>query len=368
MLKAASPDAKAGDLVSVYDKEGRHFGTGLYNPRARVPLRVIHHGTHAVDETHLDTLLLNAIQWRQFLRLDKETDAYRVVHSDGDGISGLHVDRYANYLSVTVHSLAIYQRLERFLPMLHQHLGTRGHVVHVDPEIARIEGIRLQPDLHPQSPSHRFVKIREHGVRYEVDFETGHKTGFFCDQRENRRKLAEWVHGAKVLDLCCYTGGFAVSAATIGQAVEVTGVDLDENAIATARRNANLNQVRVHWIHCDAFTYSRQMQRNREQFDVVILDPPKFIASREEKEAGQKKYHDLNSLAVSLLRPNGIFVTCSCSGLWPLKDFEQTVIKAAHRVGRKLQFVDQTSAGPDHPVLSNALESRYLKVLWARVR
>jgi len=155
----------------------------------------------------------------------------------------------------------------------------------------------------------------------------------------------------------------------LGQAGEVTSVDLDEAAIAQARRNANLNQVRLSFVHADAFAYARQMYQNKESWDVVVLDPPKFIFTRDAAGnwEGRQKYEDLNQLALGLVRPGGIFVTGSCSGLLALEDFEQHVIKAAHRLDRRLQFFDRTGPGPDHPVFSNCLESRYLKVLWARV-
>jgi len=154
-----------------------------------------------------------------------------------------------------------------------------------------------------------------------------------------------------------------------GGAADVTAVDLDEVAIAQAKRNANLNQARIKFVHADAFAYARQMQQNGEKWDVVMLDPPKFIFTRDVAGnwEGRQKYEDLNILSISLVKPGGIFVTCSCSGLLSLEDFEAHVIKAAHRLDRRLQFLDRTGPGSDHPVFSNCLESRYLKVLWARV-
>jgi len=158
----------------------------------------------------------------------------------------------------------------------------------------------------------------------------------------------------------------------LGGAADATGVDLDETAVAQARRNQNLNQVppsQLRWVHADAFAYARQMQQNGERWDAVVVDPPKFVLTREGEGnwEGRRKYEDLNSLAISLVKPGGWFVTCSCSGLVTAEEFETHVIKAAHRLNRRLQFVAQTGAGPDHPVMSNCLESRYLKVLWARV-
>ncbi|MEY4201099.1 MAG: hypothetical protein RLZZ265_2839, partial [Verrucomicrobiota bacterium] len=363
MIGGASPDAKPGDFVAVFDKEGRRFGSGLWNPRARVPLRVLHHGEEQVGEEFFEAQLTRALDLRQnLLGLDASTDAYRVVHSDGDGLSGLVVDRFGDTLSVEVHSLGMFQRLGKLLPLIHQRLGTTRQVISVDDFIARVEGIRFAP-----ANDVRMVKIREHGVRYEVNFTSGHKTGFFCDQRENRRRLAALVKGKRVLDCCSYTGGFALAAKVLGGAEEVTAVDLDEKAIEQGKRNANLNQARIEWVHCDAFSFARQMQRNGTKWPVVILDPPKFLLSREEELEGRRKYEDLNGMGMNVLEPGGLLVTCSCSGLIDMEGFEQLVTRAAYRLGKRLQFLDRTGAGADHPVMANCLESRYLKVIWARV-
>jgi 23S rRNA (cytosine1962-C5)-methyltransferase len=365
MVKIASPDAEAGDLVSVYDKEGRPFGTGLYNPKARVPLRMVYHGTEPVGEDYLLQLLDRAVDLRlNVLRLPAVTEAFRVVHSQGDGLSGLVVDRYGDVLSVDVHSLGVFNRLGQWLPPLHSRLGTKRAVIEVDPKIAHMEGIPVKS--FPSDPV-RSVRIREHGVRYEVNFEEGHKTGFFCDQRENRRRFATWTQDKRVLDLCCYTGGFALAAKVSGGAAEVTGVDLDEKAVAQALANAKLNQARVEWVHGDAFVYGRQMQKNGRVWDAVVLDPPKLLLSREEERDGLRKYEDLNQIAVALVERGGLFVTCSCSGLLGAEEFELIVCRAAHRAGRRLQILDRTGAAEDHPVMSNAPEGRYLKCLWSRV-
>ena len=360
MIGAASPDAKAGDFVAVYDKEGKRFGAGLFNPRARVPLRVVCHGEQPVGEEYFTQALERAVDWRvKTLKLDEQADAYRVVNSDADGLSGLIVDQFADVLSVEVHSLGVFQRLPAWLPVLHAKLGTKREMIQVDERAASTEAISHQPLTGAP------VRIRENGVRFEVQFTGGHKTGFFCDQRDNRLKFAKLVQCRRMLDLCCYTGGFAVMAAALGGCEDVTGVDLDETAIAQARRNGNLNQQnRIRWVHADAFAYARQMSQNREKWPAVVLDPPKLLESREEEREGRRKYEDLNSLAILLVETGGLFVT---SGLWDMEGFEQTVIRAAHRLNRRLQFFDRTGPGADHPVMSNCLESRYLKVLWARV-
>jgi 23S rRNA (cytosine1962-C5)-methyltransferase len=237
-------------------------------------------------------------------------------------------------------------------------------IVHRVPQIAaRAEG--FVPEEEAQDVGE--VAIREHGIGYTIRPAGGHKTGFFCDQRENRRRLAQLCGGAAVLDLFCYTGGFSLCALKLGGARAATGVDLDEAAVAVARENANLNQLRVDFVYADAFTYLRQMLANGRQFDVVVLDPPKLATYREEHEEALRKYFDMNHLAVQVVRPGGILLTCSCSGLVSLAAFTETVQRAAQRAGRNLQLFDQTGAGPDHPIRLECPESAYLKVLWFRV-
>jgi len=370
LLGEVSDDARPGDWVSVYDKNGEPVGAGLFNPRAKIPLRVVAHGSQPIGEDYFEAAIRRAVALRRDLfKLDATTDAYRLVNSDGDGLSGLTIDRYGDVLLCEVVSLGMAQRLPQWLPLLHELAGTKFARVHVDHDLGSLEGIKPSLFNETNAAAPRTVKIRENGVRYEVDFAEGHKTGFFCDQRDNRKRIAQFSAGARMLDLCCYTGGFSLCAKVLGGAGEVTSVDLDEVSIAQARRNANLNQVRLSFVHADAFAYARQMYQNKESWDLVVLDPPKFIFTRDAHGnwEGRQKYEDLNQLSIGLVKPGGIFVTCSCSGLLSLEDFEQHVIKAAHRLNRRLQFFDRTGPGPDHPVYSNCLEGRYLKVLWARV-
>ncbi len=368
MVGAVSPDAQAGSWVKVYDREGSPFGAAFNNPKAKVPLRVLVHGDVEPGDQIIFDALERALTLRQeMLKLPGRTNAYRVVNSDGDGLSGLIVDRYDDVLSLEVHSLGIYLRLNKILEFLHQRLGTQYEIIHVDERVRQIEGIKNVPE--PRLPG-RSVKIQENGVKFEVDFSKGHKTGFFCDQRENRLKFSGLVQGKRVLDLCCYTGAFSIMASVLGGAAEVTGVDLDEEAIEQAKRNAHINlQHKINWIHADAYSYARQMQTNGEKWDVILIDPPKFVESRDPEEEFKAwgRYEDINKLGISLLQPGGTLVTCSCSGLLSLNRFEDILVKAAHRTNRRLQIFDVTGAGSDHPIYSNCPESRYLKVLWTRV-
>lgn len=372
MISAVSRDAAAGDLIHVMDKDGQPFGTGFFNPRAKIPLRVLQHGAEPLTEADLDARLERAVLLRRdALKLDAVTNAYRVVFSDGDGLSGLTVDRYADTLSIEVTTLGVWKRLHRWLPKMRELLGTTQHVIQVDPEVAQIEGMRMADVPEIDDPAPATVRIQEHGIRYQVNFPDGHKTGFFCDQRDNRLRFGQLVAGKRVLDLCCYTGGFALAAKVIGKCEDVTAVDLDEKSIASARKNADINQVRLSLTQSDAFGWGRQMIANGEVWDAVVLDPPKFLFSREpeseEAKKGRNKYYDLNAVALQLVKPGGLFITCSCSGLLSLEEFEEIVCRAAHRNKRKLQILDRTGAGMDHPVMSNCPDGRYLKVIWAVV-
>lgn len=363
MIGETSPDARPGDLVEVVDRDGATFGWGLFNPRSNMPLRIVRHGSEPLDES----FFLDAIQRAAALRRDllpPELEAYRCIHGDADRLPGLVADRFGEVLSVEITALAAWQRLDTWIPALHQAFGTERTHLRVDPTLARVEGISTKP--HPLADTRlRKTKIHEHGATFEIDFAEGHKTGFFCDQRDNRRRFATLAKDRRVLDLCCYTGAFSVQAALAG-AAEVTGIDLDEKAIAMAKRNANLNQTRVKFTHADAFTWARTMIDNGRQWDLVLVDPPKFVTGRDD-DRGRGKYNDLNRLAAQLVEPDGYLVTCSCSGQVNEFEFEKLVTTAVHKEQKRLQIFDRTGAGADHPTLSNYPESRYLKLLWGRL-
>jgi 23S rRNA (cytosine1962-C5)-methyltransferase len=366
MVKEAAPAARPGDCVRVYDKHGVVLGHALYNPKSRIALRMLNFDETPVDAGFWRAALARAVQLRtRTLRLDAVTNAYRLIHAEGDDLSGLVVDRYEDVLSIEVFSLGIWQRLDSLIPLLHELAGTRHHRVSVDDRVQKLEGITAAPIYSPELP--RTVNISENDVRFRVDFATGHKTGFFCDQRENRAKLAGLTHGANVLDACCYTGGFGIYAKLRGGANEVTCVDLDEEAVELARRNANLNQARVSTVHADAFGYLRQMHTNGRRFGVVVLDPPKLVFGKSDEGEGRKKYHDLNRLAAQVIEAGGVLLTCSCSGALDRDEFARIAISAVRHAGRSCQILDFTGAGPDHPVSPRCAESGYLKALWLHI-
>lgn len=360
---AGSLRPRDGDLVRVIDRDGLPVGFGLINGRSQIALRLLSHGPSPPGLDFWTDRLDRAVALRRgVLRLDEVATAYRVVHAEADGLSGLIVDRYEDVLSAEIFSLGMYQRIGPILDLLARRLETQHVRVHVDERIALAEDFPGLPVASPQLPPR--VTIREHGVRSRVQFQGGHKTGFFCDQRDNRRDLARFCADRSVLDVCCYTGGFGLHALVRGGARDVTGVDLDEKAIALARENANLNQVRPTFVHADAFGYMRQMAVNGRAFGVVVLDPPKLIPGRLDISAGKRKYFDLNVLAMGLVEPGGLLLTCSCSGLLSAEEFLILLRAAARKAGRSSQVLAVSGAAPDHPVGLEALEGAYLKAVW----
>jgi len=386
MIRAADRAARPGDVVAVYDRGGALLGRGLFNPDSIVTLRLLSASNERIDGAFWRARLASALELRRRLKLDAVTDAYRIVHGEGDGLSGLVVERLADVLVFEIHSIGMYRLCSDVAGVLADLLGKpsaldRPHsaadawrrVISAPPRVEKLEGFALS-DADAEQRGFAFranaptnLVIREHGIRYRVDLTRGHKTGFFCDQRDNRRDLAALCEGAGVLDVCCYTGGFGLCAKLLGGAAEVTGVDLDEQALAVAKENANLNQTRIHHVHADAFVYLRQMLEIPRQFDVVVLDPPKLALTRRDVDEAARKYFDLNRLGVQVTRPGGMLLTCSCSGLVSAERFAQTVAAAARAAGRRLQLLRQTGAAPDHPVMSDYPESAYLKANWYRV-
>ncbi len=365
MLRNGPQQASAGDLARVVLEDGSPLGFGLYNPHAELAVRLLTHGVKAPDEVWWIERLQAAVELRRdFLKLDKETNAYRVVHAEADGLPGIVIDRLGDVLSIEAFSLGMYQRAEVLLDHLTAMLGTKHGALRCGPQTLDQEGFTAEAYGSEELPNK--TTIQEMGTEFRVDFAAGHKTGFFCDQRDNRKMLAQFCEGKSVLDLCCYTGGFSLQAKRLGKAADVTGVDLDEDAIALAKENAQLNREKIQFVQADAFAYMRDMLRNNRQYDVVVLDPPKLARSREEIEEAKRKYFDFNRLAMQLVKPGGLLLTCSCSGLVQRHEFRQ-VVAASSEVGRRTQLLFETGAAADHPVAPRIPETEYLKAMWLRM-
>jgi 23S rRNA (cytosine1962-C5)-methyltransferase len=290
------------------------------------------------------------------------TDAYRLVHSEGDGLSGLVVDRFGSTLVMEFFAAGMYRFRSVVQDVLAKNYPESQFYWFAEEHVQKQESF----DCRAPEPPPPGV-ITEHGLRFRVSPGSKHKTGFFLDQRDNRRTLADFCAGRRVLDLCCNTGGFAVYAKALGQADEVVGVDLDEQAIALAKQNANLNQTRIRFLQADIFSWLRDVSANGEQFDVVVLDPSKQTRDREELGYALKRYLDMNRLALQVVAPGGILLTCSCTGLVSEVEFLETLRRAAWQAKRTLQILSTRGAGPDHPFLVHVPEGRYLKAVFCRV-
>lgn len=366
--------AQPGDLVAVYDGDQQLSGYGLYNPRSEIAVRMLWHSPDLPSEEDWNQRFRRSVALRhELLDLPSHTDAYRLIHAESDGMSGLVVDRLGDVLSAEAFSLGMYQRAEDILQRLAPLCGTKHTLIQASPQFVSQEG--CDPPIRRSANLPSQVTIQEFGTRFRVRFEEGHKTGFFCDQRDNRRRLAEFCPGKEVLDICCYTGGFSVQAGKLGKAERVTGIDLDHAPLQLARENANLNQARVKFVQADAFAFLRDMVHNGRQYDVVVLDPPKLIRTRAEVEEGTRKHFALNQLAMQVVRPGGLLLSCSCAGLLSEVEFVSLLAAAARRanptegsegrlVGREMRILAKSGAAPDHPILGNCLETEYLKAVW----
>ncbi|WP_437201924.1 class I SAM-dependent rRNA methyltransferase [Planctomicrobium sp. SH664] len=357
------PRAKHGDLVRVITEANEPVGFGLWNPRAEATVRILSFHESPAADNWWQTRFAQSVELRQDrLRLGNTTNAYRLLNAEGDHLPGLVADRFDNIISIEAFTLAMFQRGEAIGKLLAEVAGVPHWVVRPGPSTLEQEGFSAEGFSSGSVP--KKVTITEHGIQYEIQPFAGQKTGFFCDQRDNRLRLRDFCAGKSVLDLCSYAGGFALNALK-GGASEVTAVDLDEEAVKLARRNAQLNKASIKFVHADAFAYLRDMQRNERQFDVIILDPPKLIRNRDEAGEGQNKYFDLNKLAGTLVKRGGILLTCSCSGLFSMDEFFRTTRAAVTE--RQPRLLLRSGAAPDHPVSLACPETEYLKCLWLQM-
>lgn len=354
---------KPGSIVDVLGVDGEFIGRGFYNGHSRIAVRILETDPDvSVDAGWFARRIAEAVRLRRdVLKLDEVSDAWRVVHSEGDGLSGLVVDRYADLLVVEFFAAGMFRHREWIYAALREQFpGCRFHSF-ADEHVQKQESFDFRGS-EPAAPA----LITEHGIRFRADPAGAHKTGFFADQRENREWLSHRVAGARVLDLCCNTGGFAIYAAVRG-AGEVVGIDIDNAVLEIARANARLNNVRPRFVQADIFPWLRDAAANGERFDVVILDPAKMTRDREQVIPALKKYLDMNKLALGVVKPGGLFATFSCTGLVSEEQFLDMLRRAAFYAGRTVQVLKIAGAGPDHPFLANVPESRYLKAVFCRV-
>lgn len=361
------PDQKIqnGSIVDIHDRAGTWVGRGIFNGHSRISLRILtSNQNEPIDETFFEKKIGLAVQLRkETLELEKSTNAYRLIHGEGDGLSGLIIDKFGKTIVIEFFSSGMYRLKDTIQSTLLKHYP--GHQITWFAE----SHVQKQESFNCKEPDYEIKPevINENGLNFKVTPGTGHKTGFFADQRENRLLLSSFCQGKKVLDLCCNSGGFSVYAKTLGKADDVTAIDLDEEVLALARHNASINKVRIKCIQSDIFPWLRDNIARGEKFDVVILDPAKLTRDRDEIETALRKYTDMNRLAMQVISDGGILLTCSCTGLVTEFDFFDSVRKAAWQAGKTAQILKLSGAGPDHPFMAHAGEGRYLKAIFARI-
>ena len=354
---------KPGSIVDVVGVDGVWIGRGFYNGHSRIALRMLERDPDvAVDADWFVRKIGEAVRLRrEILKLDEVSNAWRVVHSEGDGISGLVVDRYDDLLVVEFFSAGAWRHRSSIFDALRAHFpGCRFHSF-ADEHVQKQESFDYK-DTQGTEPA----IVTEYGVKFRADPAGAHKTGFFADQRENRQWLSLQCEGKRVLDLCCNTGGFGIYAAARG-ASEVTGIDIDEAVLEIARENARLNDARVRFVQADIFPWLRDAAARGDAWDVVVLDPAKMTRDRNQVIPALKKYLDMNKLALGVVKPGGLFATFSCTGLVSEEQFLDMLRRAAFFAGRTVQVLKVAGAGADHPFLADVQESRYLKAAFCRV-
>ncbi len=405
---------ETGDLVRVYSAEKEYLGTGYLNPRSQIAVRMLTQDDRPIDRSFFEERIERALELRRcFLPASRgrshlsvtyafegadekekvpgtfwgETNAYRVIHSEGDFLPGLIVDRYAGYLVVQFQTAGIEKWKEEIISILEEKLTgeIKGIFEKDDSEMREWEGLEKRVGrLRGEEPPD-FVEIRESGIPFIVDIHGGQKTGFFLDQRENRKLVAGYAKGRRVLNCFAYTGGFSVYAAKAG-ATRVVSVETSERALNTCRENFALNgfspspqpspqrgegesvegesppggQSPFSFVKADVFEYLRSTS---EEFDLIIVDPPAFAKSKEHVMQASRAYKDLNLWALKRLTPGGLLYTCSCSSYVDPDLFQKIIFAAAKDARRDVQIAAKTSHAPDHPINVFHPEGEYLKGL-----
>lgn len=355
---------EAGDVVIVHDFDGYPLGKGFINPHSKIRIRLLsREAGKEIDRSFFRMRLVNAWDYR---KKTVDTGSCRIVFGEADFLPGLVIDKFSDVLVVQSLALGIDRYKEEIVSLLKEILAEdgieiRGVYERSDAKVRQQEGMdRVKGFIGEEFDTN--VEITENGVRYFVDVKDGQKTGFFLDQKYNRQAIRKLCMDGKVLDCFTHTGSFALNAGQAG-AASVLGLDASELAVEQARRNAELNGLsdRVSFACEDVFEKLPELERQGEQFDVVILDPPAFTKSRNSIKNAVKGYREINMRGMKLVRDGGYLATCSCSHFMDYELFTRTIAQAAKSVHKRLRQVEFRTQAPDHPILWSAGESYYLK-------
>ncbi|MGB1288755.1 MAG: class I SAM-dependent rRNA methyltransferase [Aggregatilineales bacterium] len=369
-------NAEPGAIVTVVDSRGKFLGRGYWNAKSQIQVRLLTWQDESIDNAWWRDRLQRAIASRR-AQIGREKSACRLIHAENDFLPGLIVDKYDDYLVLQALTLHIDMQKEHIAKLLAEILEIKGVYERSDVEVRGKEGLSESTGVlwGDEPPEH--IEIHENGTRILVDIVNGHKTGFYLDQATNRQLpavLRDNIHGdCSILNLFSYTGGFALNAAT-GDNVHAVNVDSSFDALTLAERNYELNEFHLNkrgttmeFIQADCFTYLRDSAQRNENFDMVVLDPPKFAHNKRQIDKASRGYKDLNLNAFKLIKPGGYLMTFSCSGAISQDLFQKIVFGALADSGRQAQIVRQLGAADDHPVALTFPEGDYLKGLLLRV-
>jgi 23S rRNA (cytosine1962-C5)-methyltransferase len=358
-----------GDEVDLVSHVGHFIARGLYNGQSKIRVRLYSwEEGRPLDRDFFRERLAAAVRLRDLLGLSAPGGACRLVFSEGDGLSGLTVDRYDRWLVVQFTALGLAQRRDLLAELLGELVPSAGIFLRTERGVGKLEGLALQDGpLRGETPAGP-VTIEEHGLKFLVNLAEGQKTGFYLDQRDNRLEVAKLARGRRVLDAFCYSGGFGLHAARHG-AAEVVGIDGSEAALELGRANARLNELpNVTFHKADVFADLDERAKRGEHFGLVVLDPPKFARRKGAVEEALRGYRRLHALALKLLEPDGVLASCCCSGHITLDMLEGLMAQVSAEARREVQLLQRRGPSPDHPVSVACPESHYLKCLIAQVR
>jgi 23S rRNA (cytosine1962-C5)-methyltransferase len=366
---ARAENASDGDTVDIIDSAEHWIARGYYNARSQIAARVWTWNDEPVDRAFLRARLERAISARDTLIDRGATNAYRLVNAESDGLPGLIVDCYADFVVLQFLTLGIDQHKAEIVELIEELLHPRGIYERSDVDVREKEGLPPAVGARRGAEPPDTIEICENDLRFLVDIKRGHKTGFYLDQRENRKRTAEFLrlspHAPEILNVFSYTGAFAVYACAANPNARVVNLDASRDALKLARTNMRLNgcETQSELVEGDAFQVLRRYRDEGRSFDAIILDPPKFVHALSQMQSGLRGYKDINLLAFKLLKPGGTLVTFSCSGQVSAEIFQKVVFEAAADAQRDAQIVAKLSQASDHPILLAFPESEYLKGL-----
>jgi len=363
-IEKSESDIAVGETVEVFSSSGVFLARASFSPHSQIRARIwTFDPEEKIDSDFFDKQITRALRYRESLPNLEGERSLRIVNSESDGLPGLIVDRYENILVVQFLSAGTEQNRKLILESLKKIENISAIYERSDTDARKKEGLTLSAGIIQGELPDRQIKIIESGINYNIDIETGHKTGFYLDQKLNRRILKKYAAGKRILNCFSYTGGFSL-AAIAGGAKEITNIDSSREALETLNLNLNLNNMdisRSKNICGDVFRELRYFRNSGDKFDLIVLDPPKFADSQAKMEKAAKGYKDINYQAFRILEEDGVLFTFSCSGLMQPELFRKIVADAALDAGRKIRFAEQLFQSPDHPFGGEFPEGLYLK-------